>query len=81
MSGKSIFHLVSDATGATLQGLAEAALSQFAMSSALVSQKLWPQVRTKGQLDRVIADLKRHPGPVIYTLVDKELILSLEEVK
>lgn len=70
-------HLVSDATGATLQGLAEAGLSQFDHMD--VHQKLWPQVRTMRQMDRVIKDIEAHGGMVLYTLVDRGLILRLEE--
>jgi len=71
-------HLVSDATGATLQGLSEAALSQFDIDK--LHQKLWPQVKSDKQLDRVIKDLEIHGGVVFYTLVDKALILRLEDV-
>jgi regulator of PEP synthase PpsR (kinase-PPPase family) len=71
-----MIHLVSDATGATLQGLAEAAVSQF---RAPVHQKLWPQVRSDRQLDRVIKGLESSGGIVFYTLVDEALICRLEE--
>ncbi len=70
-------HLVSDATGGTLQGLAEAAISQFHIGK--VHQKLWPQVRSDKQLDRVIRNLEDHGGIVFYTLMDNALILRLEE--
>ncbi|HOO49930.1 MAG TPA: pyruvate, water dikinase regulatory protein [Alphaproteobacteria bacterium] len=72
-----VVHLVSDATGATLQGLAEAAISQFDVP---VQQKLWPQVRSERQLDRVIRGLEQSGGLVFYTLVDGALIRRLEEV-
>lgn len=70
-------HLVSDATGGTLQGLAEAALAQF--DDVDSHQKLWPQIRSVRQMDKVIRDIELHPGPVLYTLVDHALILQLEE--
>ncbi|HNQ91579.1 MAG TPA: pyruvate, water dikinase regulatory protein [Alphaproteobacteria bacterium] len=70
-------HLVSDATGATLQGLTEAGLSQF--EHVEVRKKLWPQVRTLRQMERVIEDLELHGGMVLYTLVDQSLIMRLEE--
>lgn len=70
-------HLVSDATGATLQGLAEAALAQF--DNAPVTQKLWPQIRSLRQIERVISGIESHSGPVFYTLVDDELIARLED--
>ncbi len=70
-------HLVSDATGGTLQGLAEAAISQFHIEK--VHQKLWPQVRSEKQLDRVIKSLEENGGIIFYTLMDNSLILRLEE--
>ena len=71
-----VVHLVSDATGATPQGLAEAALAQFDLINP--HQKLWPLVRSSRQLERVIRDLEDHPGPVLYTLVDTNMIGELE---
>lgn len=70
-------HLISDATGATLQGLTEAALSQFNLPT--LQQKLWPQVRSQRQLDRVIKELEEFGGIVFYTLVDEYLMQQIEE--
>ncbi|MBL8638800.1 MAG: kinase/pyrophosphorylase [Alphaproteobacteria bacterium] len=70
-------HLISDATGATLQGLTEAALSQFDLPQ--VQQKLWPQVRSERQLHKIIEELESFGGIVFYTLVDEYLIRQLEE--
>lgn len=70
-------HLVSDATGATLQGLAEACLAQF--EHIHPHQKLWPLVRTERQLERVIRDLDDSPGPVFYTLMETKLIEPLQQ--
>ena len=64
-------HLVSDATGSTLQGIAEACLAQF--DGIFPVQRLWPLVRSERQLDRMIRDLDMDPGPVLYTLIDKKL--------
>ncbi len=72
-----IIHLVSDATGATLQGLAEACLAQF--DDIVPIQKLWPLVRSERQLDRVIRELEDMPGPVFYTLLDPKLSTELKE--
>jgi regulator of PEP synthase PpsR (kinase-PPPase family) len=71
-------HLVSDATGTTLQGLARAALAQF--EGIHPTEKFWPMVRTPKQLDRVIAEIKEDPGPVIFTLVDRELRRRLQKL-
>lgn len=70
-------HLVSDATGATLQGLADACLAQF--DGLHPVQKLWPLVRSQRQLERVIHDLEDSPGPVFYTLINDHLSAQLRE--
>lgn len=69
-------HLVSDATGTTLQGLARACLSQFEEVEAV--ERFWPMVRTDKQLERVIAEIAENPGPVLFTMVDKHLRKTLQ---
>lgn len=71
-------YLVSDATGTTLQGLARAALSQF--EEVNPSERFWPMIRSEVQLDRAIADIKKNPGPVLFTFVDKKLRRKLQRV-
>ncbi len=70
-------HLVSDATGTTLLGLARACLAQFEGIEPV--QKFWPLVRTQRQLERVIAKIEANPGPVIFTFVDKKMRKRLQE--
>lgn len=70
-------HLISDATGTTLLGLARACLAQFEGVEPV--QKFWPLVRTSKQLERVIARIEANPGPVIFTLVDKQMRRRLRE--
>lgn len=70
-------HLVSDATGTTLQGLARACLAQFDDVEPI--ERFWPLVRTERQLDRVIEDIADYPGPVLYTLMDQDLRVRLEK--
>lgn len=70
-------HLVSDATGTTLLGLARACLAQFDHVEPV--QKFWPLVRTQRQLDRVIAKIEENPGPVIFTLVDEKMRTRLQQ--
>ena len=78
MTDKSFYiHLISDATGTTLLGLARAALAQF--DEIEPKQKFWPLVRTKGQLEKILAEIDQTPGPVIFTLVDKDLRERLQE--
>jgi hypothetical protein len=69
-------HLISDATGTTLQGLARACLAQF--ENIHPQERFWPLVRTRRQLERVMEDVQEHPGPVIFTLVDRQLRKRLE---
>ncbi len=70
-------HLVSDATGETLQLVARAAITQFANSQS--KEHLWTMVRTRRQLDEVFEGMAEYPGVVLYTLVDGELRRSLEQ--
>jgi len=46
-------------------------------------EHIWSLVRTKGQLDKVVAGIRANPGVVMYTLVDKNLrdILKAECLK
>jgi hypothetical protein len=70
-------HLVSDATGTTLLGLARACLAQFEHIEPV--QKFWPLVRSERQLERIIARIKETPGPVIFTLVDPKMRRRLQD--
>lgn len=76
-ANKFHLHLVSDATGTTLLGLARAVLAQFEGIEPV--QKFWPLVRTQRQLERVIAKIEENPGPVIFTFVNKKMRLRLQE--
>lgn len=70
-------YLVSDATGTTLQGLARAALSQF--EGINPTERFWPMIRSEMQLDRALVDIKKDPGPVLFTFVDKKLRRKLQQ--
>lgn len=70
-------HLVSDATGTTLLGLARACLAQFENIEPV--QKFWPLVRTQRQLERIIVRIEENPGPVIFTFVDKKMRHRLQD--
>ena len=61
-------HLVSDATGTSLQSLTRGVLAQFGHIDP--TEWFWPLVRTEKQLDRVIDNIHEHPGPVLCTFVD-----------
>ncbi|MGE4351253.1 MAG: pyruvate, water dikinase regulatory protein [Bdellovibrionales bacterium] len=72
-SRKDIFHvhLVSDATGETINNVARACLAQF--EDLPIQEHFWSLIRTKRQLDLVFEGLRQWPGLVLYTFVDKEL--------
>lgn len=64
-------HLVSDSTGETVSSVARACLAQFDHVHA--EEHVWPLIRTKGQLEKMIAALDTFPGVVMFTLVDPTL--------
>jgi regulator of PEP synthase PpsR (kinase-PPPase family) len=64
-------HLVSDATGDTVHSVARACLVQFEGAEAI--EHIWSMVRTKSQIERVIAGVEANPGVILYTLVDETL--------
>ena len=70
-------HLISDATGTTLHGLARAVLAQFEGADPI--EHFTPLVRTQKQLERAIEDIVLYPGPVLFTLVDADLRKMLRE--
>ena len=70
-------HLISDSTGETLNSIAKAGLGQFEGVEAL--KHFWPMVRAAGHLERVLDEVERRPGLVLYTLVGGPLRDRLEE--
>lgn len=64
-------HLVSDSTGETVSSVSRAVLAQFEGVDAI--EHVWPLIRTKGQIEKVLADIDENPGVVMFTLVNKEL--------
>lgn len=75
--GRFYLHLVSDATGTTLHGVARACLAQFEGAAPL--EKFWNFIRSEEQLDHVIEGIAETPGPVLFTLVEKDLRRKLRE--
>lgn len=69
-------HLVSDATGETLNAIAKAVTVQFATVSPV--EHVYPLVRTARELDRVRSAIEEEPGIVLFTLVDQDLRHKLE---
>jgi regulator of PEP synthase PpsR (kinase-PPPase family) len=70
-------HLLSDSTGETLEVIANACLAQF--DGVEVKRHLWPMVRSEGHLERVLDDVERRPGLVLYTLVNSVIRRDLEQ--
>lgn len=69
-------HLVSDSTGETLESLVKACLAQFGDVETL--RHYWPMVRSEGHLDRVIDQIARWPGLILYTVVSPSVRARLE---
>src|SRR6218665_1887968 len=70
-------HLLSDSTGETLEMIAKAALAEF--EDADVVRHFWPMVRSQQHLDRIMRDIAANPGLVLFTLVNDETRVLLEE--
>src|SRR5215469_6243439 len=69
-------HLVSDATGETLNAIVRATTVQF--EHADIVHHRWSLIRTRFQLHRVMEGVEHEPGPVLSTLVDRALRDELE---
>ena len=69
-------HLLSDSTGETLEMIAKAALAQF--EGADVDRHFWPMVRSQQHLDRIMGEIVRNPGLVLFTLANQEIRERLE---
>jgi len=69
-------HLVSDATGETLNSVARAAVAQFEHAS--INYHRWSLIRTRLQLHRVLEGIEAEPGPVLSTLMDRGLRTAIE---
>ena len=69
-------HLVSDATGETLNSIARATVAQF--EPVKVVYHRWSLIRSRFQLHRVLEGIEAEPGPVLSTVVDRALRTDLE---
>jgi [pyruvate, water dikinase]-phosphate phosphotransferase / [pyruvate, water dikinase] kinase len=70
-------HLISDATGETLNTVARAAAAHYADFQPL--EHIYALVRTPRQLQRALVEIERQPGIVLFTIVDQSLRVQLEE--
>jgi len=69
-------HLVSDATGETLNTVAKAVCAQF--EDVTAREHIYSLVRTEKQLRRAIEHIIANPGIVFFTLVNRALRQALE---
>ncbi|MFO1088889.1 MAG: pyruvate, water dikinase regulatory protein [Hyphomicrobiales bacterium] len=78
-SAKQFFHmhLVSDATGETLNTVGRAAAAYYSDFQPI--EHVYALVRTAKQLDRVLAEVERQPGIVLFTIAEPTLRQTLEE--
>lgn len=70
-------HLVSDSTGDTVTAVARAGISQF--DGVVPVEHVWSFVRSRAQVEQVLAMVKALPGVVIYTMVSPDLRNALQE--
>ena len=64
-------HLVSDATGETINSVTRACLVQFEGVEPI--EHSWTLIRTPGQMEKVLAGIEAEPGLVLFTLVNDQL--------
>ena len=69
-------HLVSDATGETVQSVARACLVQF--EEATPTEHIWTLVRNERQIDEVIHAIEANPGFVLFTMVNVDIRTRLQ---
>lgn len=74
-------HLVSDATGETLNSILRATLAQFeeGKEEGRIVHHRWSLIRTRFQLHRVIDGVEAEPGPILSTLVEAGMRGELDE--
>lgn len=70
-------HLLSDSTGETLEHIGKAAIAQFENVETI--RHFWPMVRSEQHLERIMEEIGRNPGMVLYTLANQGLRRKLEQ--
>jgi len=74
---KISFHLVSDSTGETVSSIVRSVTALF--DGIEPEEHIWSLVRTKGQLEKVVAGIRENPGIVLYTIIDPAMQETLRE--
>ncbi len=75
MAEPEILHLVSDSTGDTVNAAAIAALARF--EGLRPQNRLHVFIRKDSDLDAVLDDVLRAPGPIVFTIVDPAVAARL----
>jgi len=70
-------HLVSDATGETLNAISRASCGQFENVKPI--EHIYALVRSERQLERAVKAIEDAPGIVLYTIMNDKLRKKLEE--
>lgn len=70
-------HLISDSTGETVSMVARACLAQF--EDVVAENHNWTLVRQDEQLEEILESIEENRGFVLYTLIDTNLRLKLED--
>lgn len=70
-------HLISDATGETLNTVAKAAAAHYSDYQPI--EHIYALVRTPKQMQRALSEIERQPGIVLFTIIDKHIRQLLEE--
>ena len=76
MQNTLTLHLVSEATGQTLDSVARACIAQFPNTE--VKLRHWNMIRTQIQLRRVLRNIAADRGPVMSSLTDPALQADME---
>jgi hypothetical protein len=67
--------MVSDSTGETVNSVVRSVMTQF--EDLEVEEHTWSLVRTVGQLERVVDAIRANPGPVLYTIINRDMQAGL----
>jgi len=71
-------HLISDATGETVNSIARACLAKFENVHPI--EHFWNLVRTDRQMALVLDGVRDQPGPVIFSIINLRLRRQLEDL-
>ena len=72
MANGNHIHMISDSTGETVNSVMRSVMVQF-KKEIDIEEHTWSLVRTAGQMERVLNAISEDPGPVLYTVVDRDM--------